>query len=203
MGVGKTTLLNGYAGGGQAKGATMGPDFRKKDLRVGNVEVNMQIWDTAGQEQYASLSFSYFRGADCCMLVFDVTNKASFDNLQKWSQQLITNLNVADPKSYPMIIIGNKCDCENRAVSEDEARAWCQANGGYQYLETSALNGTNVTQAFEELAKKQAKAQESNSQLGMPTGLMSAEGAMQLSAQDDSRRTQTLQDNKKKKKGCC
>lgn len=50
MGVGKTTILNGYAGGGGAKSATMGPDMRKKDIRVGNVEVNMQIWDTAGQE---------------------------------------------------------------------------------------------------------------------------------------------------------
>lgn len=139
MGVGKTTLLNGYCKSEGKASASMGPDFRKKDIRIDNVEVNMQIWDTAGQEQFSALGGSYFRGADCCLIVYDITNKASFDNLSKWRTQLIQGANVSDPNTFPIVIVGNKNDLVNRAVEEAEARAWCASNGNLQYFETSGI----------------------------------------------------------------
>ena len=84
MGVGKTTLLSAYTGNAGKSGASMGPDFKKKDLKIGNVDVNLQIWDTAGQEQFQALGFSYYRGANCCVLVFSVADRKSFESLSMW-----------------------------------------------------------------------------------------------------------------------
>ena len=64
--------------------ATVGPDFKRKELKVGNVEVTLQIWDTAGQEQYQALGFSYYRGANCCVLVFDLSDRKTFESLSMW-----------------------------------------------------------------------------------------------------------------------
>lgn len=122
--------------------------------------------------------------------MFDVSNKASFEALGKWKKQLIDNLNPPNPEQYPFICVGNKCDLANRAVQEQEARNWCSSNGNILYIETSGLNGTNVEQAFMQVAEKHVSKGQSSMQLGMPTSLGGADGAMQLSAQDDMRRTQ-------------
>ena len=85
-GVGKTTLLQQYVtqkANGHSK-PTIGADFQKKEIMVDNQQVNLQIWDTAGQEKFQSLGYAFYRGADSCALVFDITNHKSFENLSKW-----------------------------------------------------------------------------------------------------------------------
>jgi Ras-related protein Rab-7A len=86
-GVGKTTLLSQYITqkAGQSK-PTIGADFQKKEVMIDNQSVNLQIWDTAGQEKFQSLGYAFYRGADSCALVFDLTNQKSFDNLTKWRE---------------------------------------------------------------------------------------------------------------------
>ena len=83
------------------------------------------------------------------ILVYDITNRKSFENLENWREEYIIQVNQQDPINYPFIVIGNKTDLEDkRAVSEREARNWCEKFGDIPYFETSALNGSNVESAF-------------------------------------------------------
>ena len=92
FGVGKTTLTNNYVDNRVSvrdAPATVGTDYRKKDVQIGNKTVTLQIWDTAGQEKYNSINFTYYRGSSCCILVFDLSNELSFENLSKWKKEFL------------------------------------------------------------------------------------------------------------------
>ena len=113
-GVGKTTLLQQYLNGkttGQSK-PTIGADFSKKEIVVDNTVVTLQIWDTAGQEKFQSLGYAFYRGADCCALVYDITKSQSFDNLGRWKAGFIENAGPSDPHTFPFVCLGNKLDQE-------------------------------------------------------------------------------------------
>ena len=79
---------------------------------VNNTIVTVQIWDTAGQEKYQSLGYAFYRGADCCALVYDITKKDSFEHLKKWKDGFIENAGQTD-SNFPFCVMGNKCDREN------------------------------------------------------------------------------------------
>lgn len=98
-GVGKTTILQQYLNGkttGQSK-PTIGADFSKKEILIDNTVVTLQIWDTAGQEKFQSLGYAFYRGADCCALVYDITNQQSFDALSRWRDGFNENAGPQDP----------------------------------------------------------------------------------------------------------
>ena len=76
-----------------------------------------QIWDTAGQERFQSLGVAFYRGADCCVLVFDVTMPNTFKSLDSWRDEFLIQASPRDPENFPFVVIGNKIDLENRAVS--------------------------------------------------------------------------------------
>ena len=76
-----------------------------------------QIWDTAGQERFQSLGVAFYRGADCCALVFDVTNSNSFKTLDSWRDEFLIQASPRDPENFPFVVLGNKIDLENRQVS--------------------------------------------------------------------------------------
>ena len=76
-----------------------------------------QIWDTAGQERFQSLGVAFYRGADCCVLVFDVTNSNSFKTLDSWRDEFLIQASPRDPENFPFVVLGNKIDLENRQVS--------------------------------------------------------------------------------------
>merc|ERR1719491_195885 len=92
VGVGKTTLINKFAKNdtGTAS-ATVGVDFVKKEMRIGNKDVTIQLWDTAGQEKFESIGYAFYRGVNCCMFVFDLSDKTSFANLSKWKTNFLEN----------------------------------------------------------------------------------------------------------------
>lgn len=77
-----------------------------------------QIWDTAGQERFQSLGVAFYRGADCCVLVFDVTNSNSFKTLDSWRDEFLIQASPRDPENFPFVVLGNKIDLENRQVSQ-------------------------------------------------------------------------------------
>lgn len=77
-----------------------------------------QIWDTAGQERFQSLGVAFYRGADCCVLVFDVTAPNSFKTLDSWRDEFLIQASPRDPENFPFVVLGNKVDLENRAVSK-------------------------------------------------------------------------------------
>lgn len=71
-----------------------------------------QLWDTAGQERFQSLGVAFYRGADCCVLVFDVNNSKSFDALDSWRDEFLIQASPRDPDNFPFVVLGNKIDVE-------------------------------------------------------------------------------------------
>ncbi|XP_077287338.1 RAS oncogene family member Rab7 [Arctopsyche grandis] len=154
-GVGKTSLMNQFVNNkfsNQYK-ATIGADFLTKEVVVDDRAVTVQIWDTAGQERFQSLGVAFYRGADCCVLVFDVSAPSTFKSLESWRDEFLIQASPRDPDNFPFVILGNKVDLENRAVSAKRAQQWCQAKNGIPYFETSAKEALNVELAFQTIAR--------------------------------------------------
>ncbi|KAL7727823.1 hypothetical protein ACLKA6_019759 [Drosophila palustris] len=142
--VGKTALMHRYVNKTfpTAYKTTIGADVCTKDIVYNVRRVTLQIWDTAGQERFQSLGTAFYRGADCCILVFDVTTRSSFDSLGSWRDEFLLQANPQDPENFPFIVLGNKIDLDKREVSTKEAQQWCKLRG-IQYVETSAKDGSS------------------------------------------------------------
>lgn len=151
-GVGKTNLLLRYLKNEfntQTK-ATVGVEFGNTKVQIDNALIKAQIWDTAGQERYRSITSAYYKGAHGALIVYDITRKDSFDSVEKWLSDLKNN----GEEKMVIMAIGNKCDMVNeRVISTEEGEAKAQRNN-IAFLETSALNATNVAKAFDELIQK-------------------------------------------------
>ncbi|XP_020866409.1 ras-related protein RABG3b isoform X2 [Arabidopsis lyrata subsp. lyrata] len=131
--------------------ATIGADFVTKELQIDDRLVTLQIWDTAGQERFQSLGVAFYRGADCCVLVYDVNYLKSFDSLDNWHAEFLKRASPRDPMAFPFILLGNKVDVDggnSRVVSEKKAREWCAEKGNIVYFETSAKENYNVDDSF-------------------------------------------------------
>jgi len=128
-GVGKTSLMGQYVHRkftSQYK-ATIGADFLSKELSIDDKLVTLQIWDTAGQERFQSLGQAFYRGADCCVLVYDVTDSKSFENLDSWRDEFLGSSNPPDENEFPFVILGNKIDLPHkREVSDSRLKEWCK-----------------------------------------------------------------------------
>ena len=132
---------------------TIGVDFKVKTVQVDNKNIKMQIWDTAGQERFRTVISTYFRGSHGLFLIYDITNRDSFKNLENWLSEIEENAN----KNVLKILIGNKCDLENdREIKTEEGQAFANRNG-MQFMETSAKMNTNINESFEALAKLMIK----------------------------------------------
>jgi len=165
--VGKTSLMNMYVNrkfNNQYK-ATIGADFLTKEVMVthnGDQRlVTMQIWDTAGQERFQSLGVAFYRGADACILVFDLTSKKSFQNLNTWREEFLVQSGPSDHDNFPFVVLGNKVDLkDSRMVSVKEANQYCKENkicskdssDQPMFFETSAKDSKNVQAAFTTVA---------------------------------------------------
>ena len=150
--VGKTNILSKYLTDefDPESKATVGVEFGTKNFKIENNIVKVQIWDTAGQERYRSITNAYYKGAKGALLVYDITNKKSFDNLDKWISDLKTN---GDEK-ISIVLLGNKSDLESqRVISTGEGKNKAELFK-FAFMETSALNGSNIEKAFDELIKE-------------------------------------------------
>lgn len=159
--------MNRYSTGkftGQFK-ATIGADFLTKDVVIQDSLgysqiVTLQIWDTAGQERFQSLGVAFYRGSDAAILVYDVTDPASLDHLERWQREFLDRIPpVPNGPPFPFLVVGNKIDKERR-VPQTAALEWCQKasffTGGQQplpHLETSAKTAAQVQDAFTEIAR--------------------------------------------------
>ncbi|KAF9678892.1 ras-related protein [Salix suchowensis] len=124
--------------------ATIGVEFQTRTLVIDHKSVKAQIWDTAGQERYRAVTSAYYRGAVGAMLVYDITKRQTFDHIPRWLEELRSH---AD-KNIVIILVGNKSDLEDqRAVPTEDAKEFAQKEGLF-FLETSALQSTNVENAF-------------------------------------------------------
>ncbi|KAH3757521.1 Rab GTPase [Pelomyxa schiedti] len=150
--VGKTTLMKRYVTNAVNihEKNTVGVDVLTKKLVVGDRQVSLQIWDTAGQERFQCMTASFWKGADCCVLVFDVTDQETFNSMDQWYGAFLSSQDKTIP---PCILFGNKTDAtERRIVTRQMAESWCTVTGNIPYYETSALTGNNVDNAFQTVA---------------------------------------------------
>jgi len=130
--------------------STIGVDFKLKILNINGKKVKLTIWDTAGQERFRTLTASYYRGVDGAILVYDITNRNSFENLQNiW----IKELNMYSTTPSVKMLVGNKIDQESRVVTRDEGKELAQSLGT-MFFECSAKTKIGVSNAFEELVMK-------------------------------------------------
>ena len=130
--------------------ATVGVEYKPFRFDIGEYLCQLELWDTAGQEAYKAVAKSYFRQAVGCVLVFDLTEQKSFDELQFWLSQF---RQLASPNAV-ILLAGNKADLEDRRqVSADVAEQFAKDNL-LSYTETSALNGQNIMEIFQRLAKE-------------------------------------------------
>merc|ERR1711934_947193 len=129
---------------------TIGVEFGSRTITIDANQIKLQIWDTAGQEKFRSITRSYYRGAAGALLVYDITRRETFEHLQSWLEDCrrYSNQNIV------IMLIGNKCDLENkREVSTEEGQQFA-ADNGLTFLETSAKTAENVEAAFIESARK-------------------------------------------------
>ena len=129
---------------------TIGVDFKIKTLEIDSKKVKMQIWDTAGQERFKNIISSYYRGAHGILLLYDVTDKESFKNLSNWLIEIEKNAS----KNILRILIGNKCDLEDkRVITHAQGKEFADTYG-LKFIETSAKKNLNVSEAFETLGRE-------------------------------------------------
>jgi len=151
-GVGKSSLLKQFSNR-EFTGeyvSTIGVDFEINTLLIDGKIVKLQIWDTAGQERFQHITTSYYRGAHCIVLVYDVTQYDTFEHVHKWYQQINENCN----PNVNILLVGNKSDLTNsRQVPYEEAEK-VSKNLGISLFETSAKNATNVDQSFSHIAQQ-------------------------------------------------
>ncbi|KAK8894250.1 hypothetical protein M9Y10_022685 [Tritrichomonas musculus] len=151
-GVGKTAIVQRLVDDvfSNEKASTIGVEFTTYTCKIGDETIKLNIWDTAGQEKFRSVSKAYFRNAVGALLCFSYTDLSSFDELDTW----LNDLQVLSTPNAVIILVANKTDLkESQVVSASDAEAYAERNG-IGFIETSALTSSNITEAFVRLATK-------------------------------------------------
>ncbi|KAG6649021.1 hypothetical protein CIPAW_07G184200 [Carya illinoinensis] len=149
-GVGKSCLLLRFADDSYLDSyiSTIGVDFKIRTVEQDGKTIKLQIWDTAGQERFRTITSSYYRGAHGIIIVYDVTDQESFNNVKQW----LSEIDRYASENVNKLLVGNKSDLTaNKVVSFETAKAFADEIG-IPFMETSAKNATNVEQAFMAMA---------------------------------------------------
>ena len=151
-GVGKSSLMFRFTEG-EFKSSligTAGVDYKMKNIEFGGKSVKIQIWDTAGQERYRTLTKAYYRGAAGVILVYDVTDPVSFENLEYWLKKIKKH----GDENVEILLLGNKIDLINERVVTSEQSEQLAESKGVSCYETSAKDSINVDKAFKQLLNR-------------------------------------------------
>eukprot|EP00250_Pteridium_aquilinum_P006161 c16133_g1_i1 orf=676-1326(-) len=148
-GVGKSNLLSRFTRNefSLESKSTIGVEFATRSISVDGKTIKAQIWDTAGQERYRAITSAYYRGAVGALLVYDITRHVTFENVERWLKELRDHTD----SNIVVMLVGNKSDLRHlRAVSADDSQSFAEREGLY-FMETSALESTNVENAFKQI----------------------------------------------------
>ena len=146
--VGKTSMLLKYTDNffPESHLATIGVEFKTKDIQYNGYNINLQVWDTAGQERFKSITKSFFRNANGIIFVYDITQKNSFKNVKDWIKD-----SEANDTGFKRILVGNKIDLQNkRQVKLNEVKDWADKKN-LEVIEASAKTGANIDKAVMKL----------------------------------------------------
>ena len=157
-GVGKTNILSRYLNNtfSETSKSTVGVELGTKVEQINDTKIKVQIWDTAGQERYKSITKTYYKGAKGALIVYDISKKDSFKNVDKWIQ----DLKEFGDEDAAILIVGNKSDLEEkREVTTEEVKKKAEVYK-MAYCETSALKAQNIEHAFQTLIKLVAEKME-------------------------------------------
>jgi small GTP-binding protein len=187
-GVGKTCILLRYTDNKFIKHhlTTIGIDYKTKDVNINNKSIKLKIWDTAGQERFRNITQQYYKGADGIVLVFDLTDRNSFEKVREWMKQIQS---YTQKDSIAIVLLGNKCDAEDKAVSIQEANEIAN-EFNLKFFETSAMNNINIEESFKQLSSEIIKIKDAKNS--------SSDAEPQRMALKPSSNNE-----QKKKKGCC
>ena len=179
--VGKTSLIKRYTKDqfGGVYLTTVGMDFQDKIIEIEDKKVRLQVWDTAGQERFRNVTKSYFQSSHGLLVVYDITDKESFDKIKFWIENIKNNA----PENAKLILVGNKCDLANErkvTIEDGENKA---RNYNIKFFESSAKDGTNVNELFFYLANEIYQDEKTK--------------------EKDNKNSLKLKAKKKEKKGCC
>ena len=190
--VGKTSIFNKFIIGefNKTYKSTISVECKSKYLKIDkNLFAKLNIWDTMGSEIFRAVTKQYYRGANGAIVIFDLTQQNTFNDLKKW----VKDIKNYGEKNIEILIVGNKLDLiGQRKVTQSQAVNFCRENN-YKYIEASAKDGTNILKIFEELTLdlsskyQKEKEKERNKKYTMKT--------LEISIKND--------DTENKKKGCC
>ena len=193
--VGKSNILSRYVKDefSSSSKSTVGVELGIKFLKIKNTKTKIQIWDTAGQERYRAITSSYFKGSNGCFIVYDITNEASFNNIENWYEQIQKETS----QDIPILLVGNKCDLEEeRKVPIEKGKEKAQ-NLNCAFFETSALKKINIDKIFEELVNNiYEKTGGNKNDDDINVELVKDDKAVNLNEVKNG-------ENEKKKGGCC
>ncbi|XP_048356250.1 ras-related protein Rab-39B-like [Sphaerodactylus townsendi] len=147
--VGKSSLLKRYAEGvfQESMSQTVGVDFYVHFLEIKpGLHIKLQFWDTAGQERFRSVTRSYYRNSAGAVLMFDLTNRASFESIKKWHQEVMETVK---PYHVVFVLVGHKSDLKDECKVEQKEAEKLASSLGAKYIETSAKTSQNVEEAFQ------------------------------------------------------
>ena len=150
--VGKTNILYRYAKEEfiNEYEPTISVDFINQNVKISNLNLKLFLFDTIGQEQYKSITRSYYLNSTCCIIVYDISDRSSFESINNWIDDCKSNSN----ENIIIILVGNKCDKQKeRKVTEDEGQIMADRYG-IKFFESSALTGYNIKEIFNYACKQ-------------------------------------------------
>ena len=168
-GVGKSNLLSRFTRNefDLESRTTIGVEFATRSIPIDNKTIKAQIWDTAGQERFRAITNAYYRGAVGALLVYDIAKHLTYENVERWLKELKDHADA----NIVVMLVGNKCDLRHlRAVPTEEAKEFAEKNQ-LIFIETSALDSTNVEEAFKSIVSEVFQLVHTQRQTDSPDGM--------------------------------
>jgi Ras-related protein Rab-1A len=162
--VGKSCLLIQFADQTFSENyvSTIGVDFKIRTMELDGKSIKLQIWDTAGQERFRSITSNYYNGSHAIAIVYDITNRQSFENIRKWMNDV---QNLANP-NFCKLLVGNKIDLEEKSVVRKGEGQQMADSLGIPFIETSAKSTENVQELFTQMCREVSRRQDNQPKKG-------------------------------------